>query len=86
MGKLTPKLKAFIREYKANGGNGTQAAIKAGYPEGTARVIASQNLTKLSVKEEIMKQEQKLQEKFEYTMQDMMKEIIVYINWKREKD
>ena len=42
--KLTPKQKAFVREYKKNGGNGTQAAIKAGYSENTADVIATENL------------------------------------------
>lgn len=73
--KLTPKQKAFVREYKANGGNGTQAAIKAGYSENTADVIATENLRKPSIKEALEKEEKKLQEKYEYTIDDMVREL-----------
>ena len=62
--KLTPKQKAFVREYKANGGNGTQAAVKAGYSENTADVIATENLRKPSIREALEKEEKKLQEKY----------------------
>ena len=75
MEKLTPKQRAFVREYKINGGNGTQAAIKAGYSENTAYSISSENLKKPEIIEALEKQDKKLQEKFEYTMQDMMNEI-----------
>lgn len=44
--KLTPKQKTFCEEYVKNGGNGTQAAITAGYSKKNANVIASENLTK----------------------------------------
>ena len=50
---LTPKQKAFCEYYAANGGNGTQAAIDAGYSEETATQIASQNLTKVDIQEYI---------------------------------
>lgn len=73
--KLTPKQKAFVREYKANGGNGTQAAIKAGYSEKTARKIASENVTKPDIREALEKEEKKLQEKYEYTIDDMVREL-----------
>lgn len=73
--KLTPKQKAFVREYKANGGNGTQAAIKAGYSEKTARKIAAENVTKPVIKEALEKEEKKLQEKYEYTIDDMVREL-----------
>lgn len=73
--KLTPKQKAFVREYKANGGNGTQAAIKAGYSENTADVIATENLRKPSIREALEKEEKKLQEKYEYTIDDMVREL-----------
>ena len=73
--KLTPKQKAFIREYKTNGGNGTQAAIKAGYSENTARAISSENLTKPYIREALAEHEAKLQEKYEYTTNDMMREL-----------
>ena len=73
--KLTPKQKAFVREYKKNGGNGTQAAIKAGYSEKTARKIASENVTKPDIKEALAQEEKKLQEKYEYTIDDMVREL-----------
>lgn len=49
MAKLTPKQIAFADEYIINGGNATQAAIKAGYSEKTAGRIAGQNLKKLEI-------------------------------------
>lgn len=47
--KLTEKQKRFADEY-IKSGNATQAAIKAGYSKKTATIVASQNLTKLNVK------------------------------------
>lgn len=73
--KLTPKQKAFVREYKKNGGNGTQAAIKAGYSEKTARKIASENVTKPDIQEALKQEEKKMQEKYEYTIDDMVREL-----------
>lgn len=73
--KLTKKQRAFIKEYKANGGNGTQAAIKAGYSEHTARKIAAENVTKPVIQEALQKEEQKLQEKYEYTVDKMIQEL-----------
>lgn len=43
--KLTDKQEAFVREYLVDL-NGTQAAIRAGYSEKTARQIAAENLSK----------------------------------------
>jgi phage terminase small subunit len=48
MRKLTPKQQRFVDEYLVDL-NGTQAAIRAGYSEKTAKVIASQSLTKANV-------------------------------------
>ena len=73
--KLTPKQKAFVREYKANGGNGTQAAISAGYSEDSARAISCENLTKPYIQEAIAQEEKKMQEKYEYTIDDMVREL-----------
>jgi len=42
---MTARQRRFIAEYLASG-NGTQAAIRAGYSKHTAKEIASQNLTK----------------------------------------
>ena len=44
--KLTYKEQAFCIEYVKNGYNATQAAIKAGYSERTARQIGTENLSK----------------------------------------
>lgn len=49
MAGLTPKQKAFVDNYIANGGNATDAARKAGYSEKTAYSIGQQNLKKLDV-------------------------------------
>lgn len=49
--KLTPKQKAFTEHYASNNGNGTQAAIAAGYSEKTAQQIGTENLLKLVVVE-----------------------------------
>jgi len=59
--ELTEKQKAFCREYILDW-NGTQAAIRAGYSEQTANVIASQNLTKLNVKAYIEYLQKNIQE------------------------
>lgn len=49
---LTTKEQRFVEEYVKDF-NGTQAAIRAGYSKNSARVIASQNLTKLNIKSKI---------------------------------
>ena len=51
---LTEKQKRFCDEYLVDL-NGTQAAIRAGYSEKTAKQIAQQNLTKLDIQEYIKK-------------------------------
>ena len=48
--ELTSKQIAFAKYYVENGFNGTQAAIKAGYSENSAKAIACENLTKPDVK------------------------------------
>lgn len=54
MRRLTLKQQTFVREYLANGGNGTQAVLEA-YPNAgpAARIMASENLTKPNIKSEI---------------------------------
>lgn len=73
--KLTKKQKAFVQAYKTNGGNSTQAAIDAGYSQKTAYSIGSENLTKPEIKEALAEHEKKMQEKYEYTVDDMVKEL-----------
>lgn len=55
--KLTKKQKAFA-DYYIQTGNGRDSAIKAGYSERSAHVIASENLTKPNIKK-YMKQRMK---------------------------
>ena len=50
--KLTPKQSMFCKEYLIDL-NATQAAIRAGYSEKTARQIAADNLSKVVIQEEI---------------------------------
>lgn len=49
MEELTPKQLLFANAYLKHG-NATQAAIEAGYSAKTAKVIASNNLTKVNVR------------------------------------
>lgn len=53
MAKLTRKQELFATEYVRLKGNGTQAAIAAGYSEKTASVIAIENLRKPNIKKRI---------------------------------
>ena len=50
---LTMKQRLFAQAYVDNGGNGTQAAIKAGYNENHAAERASENIRKSNIKAEI---------------------------------
>lgn len=52
--KLTAKQDAFCRHYIANGFNGFQAAVSAGYSEVSARESASELLTKSNIQERLM--------------------------------
>lgn len=54
MAKMTAKQQRFCDEYLTDL-NATQAAIRAGYSEKSARVIANENLTKPYIKEYIEK-------------------------------
>lgn len=59
--KLTERQRRFVDEYMACG-NGAEAARRAGYSEGIARVQASENLTKPNVKAEIERRRQEMSE------------------------
>ncbi len=51
--KLPSRQKLFVEKYIANGMNGSRAAVEAGYSPKTARVTASQLLTKPNIKSEV---------------------------------
>lgn len=63
----TIKQRKFVKEYLENGGNGTQAALKAYNTSDlrSAKTMASENLTKLTVK-------QLLEQQSEYAMYDQI--------------
>ncbi len=51
--RLTPKILAFVRHYVANGGNGTRAAVAAGYSVASAAQQASALLKRVDVQAEL---------------------------------
>lgn len=59
--KLTERQRRFVEEYMACG-NGAEAARRAGYSEGIAKVQASENLTKPNVKAAIERRQQEMSE------------------------
>lgn len=65
--KLTQKQDAFVKEYLLNGGNATQAAIKAGYSKKTAKAIGQENLTKPDIKAAIEVHQKKTESEFIYS-------------------
>jgi phage terminase small subunit len=71
---LTDKQKMFCKEYMIDL-NATQACIRAGYSKKTAKVIGSQNLSKLNIQEEITKLMKKREDKVELTAEKVLKDI-----------
>lgn len=74
MANLTPKQQRFVEEYLIDL-NATQAAIRAGYSEKTARKIGSENLTKLDIQEAIQEARNKLSERTEITQDYVLTNI-----------
>lgn len=72
--KLTPKQKRFIDEYLIDL-NATQAAIRAGYSEKTAKDIACENLAKPNIQAEIQRRMQKREQKTEITKERVLREL-----------
>lgn len=83
MKKLTGKQKRFVEEYKVNGGNATQAAIKAGYSEKTAYSIGEENLRKPEIRDALIKEEEKMRQKYEYGVDELVKDIEDGLNMAR---
>lgn len=73
-GKLTPKQERFVAEYLIDL-NATQAAIRAGYSERTAKVIGSENLSKPDVAAEIERRRSKLTGKLEISAEKVLEEL-----------
>lgn len=74
MSALTPKQKRFCEEYIVDF-NATQAAIRAGYSENTARNIAGNLLTKINIQEYVKSLSNKQQQRTEITADRVIEEI-----------
>lgn len=74
MAKCTPKQKRFIDEYLIDM-NGTQAAIRAGYSQRTARHIAMELLAKPHIQALLQEKQRRLQIKTEITAERVLNEI-----------
>ena len=75
MANLTPKQQRFVEEYLIDL-NATQAAIRSGYSEKTAKVIAAQNLSKLNVQEAIEEAQNKRQEQTQIDAAYVLKRLV----------
>ena len=72
--ELTPKQRAFVREYLIDL-NATQAAIRAGYSEDTARAIGAENLTKPDIASAIEAAMKSRSERTDITADRVLKEL-----------
>jgi len=72
--KLTAKQLKFTREY-AKDGNGTQAAIRAGYSPNSAQMQSSRLLSKDMVGKSVAKFQEKHREKTEVTIESLAAEL-----------
>lgn len=80
MARLTPKQQRFVDEYLIDL-NATQAAIRAGYSEKTARQIGEQNLSKLDIAEAIAKAQEQRQQRTQVTQDDVIKGLLTEAVW-----
>ena len=78
--KLTKKQDAFVKAYLLNGGNATQAAIKAGYSEHTAQQTGSENLLKPVIKETLLAHQKKEDEVFIWSKEKKLLKLEEIIN------
>jgi phage terminase small subunit len=74
MAKLSDKQKCFCDEYLVDL-NATQAAIRAGYSENTARAIGSENLSKPYIQEYIAKRQKDREVRTEISQDNVVKEL-----------
>lgn len=73
--KLTDKQKRFIEEYLIDL-NATQAAIRAGYSEDTAKEIGYENLTKPHVQEAIQQAKNQRSERLQVSQDDVIRMLL----------
>lgn len=75
MANLTPKQQRFVEEYLIDL-NATQAAIRAGYSEKTAKEIGSENLTKPNIAKAIAEAQEKLSNKAQVTVEIVVQGLL----------
>lgn len=75
MSKLTAKQEQFCQEYLIDL-NATQAAIRAGYSQKTARQIGEQNLSKLDIQARLKSLQEDRQRRVEVDQDYVLKTII----------
>jgi len=87
--KMTPKQKKFCDEYLIDL-NATQAAIRAGYSEKSARQIADENLAKPYIKEAIQAATRERSERTQIHADDVLRDIQAVKNcamaYRQDKD
>ena len=71
--KLTDKQKKFVQEYLVDL-NGTQACIRSGYSEKTARQIATDLLSKVHIQQALDEAQQKIIKKTKITQERVLEE------------
>ena len=81
--KLTPKQKAFAREYIKDN-NGKEAAIRAGYDEKYAKQQAYENLTKPYLKEVIQEKQAVLAEKAQISAEFVINNFLEILNFNKQ--
>lgn len=72
---LNPKQQRFVAEYLKDL-NATQAAIRAGYSEKTARAIGAENLTKPDIAAAVAKGQAKIAAKLEICAEDLIRDVV----------
>ena len=72
---MTPKQEAFVHAYCTNGGNGTQAAIAAGYAESGAEVRASELVRNIKVAAEIRRFKATMAERAAVTVESLTRDL-----------
>ena len=75
MANLTPKQQRFVEEYLIDL-NATQAAIRAGYSEKTAKEIGSENLTKPNIAKAIQEAQNKRTEQTQIDAAYVLKRLV----------
>lgn len=75
MANLTPKQQRFVEEYLIDL-NATQAAIRSGYSEKTAKSIGQENLTKPDIQKAIEEAQNKRQEQTQIDAAYVLKRLV----------